>query len=135
MSPVASIQRWSTATNTAQEVGRIHLRRADQARANGILPFAFRDAWAVRQDGLVARVMADSYQVIWSRNGTETGRTGALAFQPIPITPAEQQAVTDSIHRRGWSHHRLCRHRRPPQGAIGNGQTVAFAGGGGGRES
>lgn len=72
------------------------LRRADQVEA-GLMPFVFSDAWAVRRDGLLARVVADTYQVQWFRDGKATGTTGPLPFAPIPITEAEQQAIHDSV--------------------------------------
>jgi hypothetical protein len=66
--------------------------------APGIQIFPFRDAWAVRRDGTMALVLADTYSVVWSRDGHEIGRTGPLPYQPIPLTPAEQRAATDSVH-------------------------------------
>jgi hypothetical protein len=42
-------------------------------------------------------VVSDTYEVVWSRNGKETGRTGPLPFTPIPITAAEQTAFRDSM--------------------------------------
>ncbi|HEY4319827.1 MAG TPA: hypothetical protein VGM77_01510 [Gemmatimonadales bacterium] len=71
-------------------------RKSDQP-LRGITPFSFADAVAVRADGLGARVVADSYQVIWYRSGHETGRTGLIPYQPIVISAEEQQAIRDSI--------------------------------------
>ena len=65
---------------------------------SGIVPFYyFHDVWAVRADGLIARVTSDTFEVVWLRDGKETGRTGAIPYQAIAITAAEQQAVRDSI--------------------------------------
>ena len=72
-------------------------RRADQLQLTGMMPFIFRDAIAIRSDGLMARVVADTYQVVWGRNGKETGRTGPLPFTPIMLSEAEQKAVKDSV--------------------------------------
>jgi len=97
MKPLASLRRWPAGAASDQEVSMITTRRADQVAMKGLVPFAYRDLWAVRADGLVARVVSDTYQVIWLRDGKEAGRTGPLPYQPIPITPAEQQAIRDSI--------------------------------------
>jgi hypothetical protein len=97
MKPLASLRRWPAGATSDQEVSVITTRRADQIAMKGLVPFVYRDLWAVRGDGLVARVVSDTYQVIWLRDGKEAGRTGPLPYQPIPITPAEQQAIRDSI--------------------------------------
>jgi hypothetical protein len=99
MKPGATLRRLSPASGAVEDVTQLNMRRADQQQAKGMLIFPFRDAWAVRKDGLVARVMADSYQVVWTRDGHVTGRTGALPHTPIPISTAEQQAISDSIHQ------------------------------------
>ena len=92
-----SLHRFRPGATTDEELVPITTRRADQVKLNGMVPFVFRDFWGVREDGLVARVVSDTYQVIWSRDGKETGRTGPLPFQPIPITAAEQQTIRDSL--------------------------------------
>ena len=99
MKPAATLRRLSPASGAVDDVTQLKMRRADQLHAQGMLIFPFRDAWAVRKDGLVARVMADSYQVIWTRDGQVTGSTGPLPYTPIPISTAEQQAISDSIHQ------------------------------------
>ncbi|MGH7522975.1 MAG: hypothetical protein ACREK8_01585 [Gemmatimonadales bacterium] len=99
MKPTAILRRYAPANGAVEDVTQFHTRRADQLQAKGLLVFPFRDAWAVRRDGLVARVAADTYQVIWLRDGHETGRTGPLPYTPIAISPAEQQAIADSIHQ------------------------------------
>lgn len=130
------IRRLSPASGTIEDVTPINMRRADQAQAKGLLVFPFRDAWAVRQDGLVARVMADSYQVIWSRDGHETGRTGPLPHTPIPISTAEQQALSDSIHQGMKAMMNSAGIAGQPNRAIGDGagggRAIAFGDGGGG---
>jgi hypothetical protein len=135
MKPSASLRRLVQGGTTDQELMRINIRRADQAHAQGILVFPFRDAWAVRNDGLIARVLADSYQVIWSRDGHETGRTGPLPFQPIAISAAEQQAITDSM-RQGMKNMVSSVGMAAPAnrtiGDGGGGQTIMFGDGGGG---
>lgn len=73
-----------------------HNREGDQP-LRGITPFSFADAVAVRADGLAARVVADSYQVLWYRNGRETSRSGLIPYQPIAITAQEQTVIRDSI--------------------------------------
>jgi hypothetical protein len=81
-------------------VNYLSTRRHDQVRpapTTTVMPFLFRDAWAMRRDGLEARVMADSYQVVWSRDGREVGRTGPLRYQPIVVTATEQHVFRDSI--------------------------------------
>ncbi len=134
--PISSgVRRLAAGATTDEELIRVNGRRADQAQANGLMVFPFRDAWAVRADGLVARVMADSYAVSWSRDGKEIGRTGPLAYQPIPITTAEAQLITDSIHAgmkaMSSTGGATMAMSAPPSGAIGaggSGATVTFGG-------
>jgi hypothetical protein len=95
LSGVAGLTRVAPGATADEPQVTYRTRRADQS-VNGIMPYYFRDAVAVRSDGLVARVVADTYQVIWIRNGKETGRTGPLPFTLIPISVAEQQAIKDS---------------------------------------
>ncbi|MGH7583072.1 MAG: hypothetical protein ACREL5_07605 [Gemmatimonadales bacterium] len=84
-------------SGSMQPVTTLAMMRRDQMIGNGRQAYPFRDAWAVRSsDGLVARVVADTYQVIWYRDGQEIARSGALPDQPIPITPADEQAYKDS---------------------------------------
>jgi hypothetical protein len=94
--PTADIDRVPLAGGSAQRVAEVQVFRPDQAGGKGIMPYPYRDAWALRSDGLAARVEADTYQVIWSRDGHEIGRTGPLPYQPVPIDAAEQQAFRDS---------------------------------------
>jgi hypothetical protein len=93
---IAGIARVPRGAAVDQPVITFRTRRADQKPPLQFMPFVFRDAVAVRSDGLVARVVADTYQVIWSRDGKETGRTGPLPFVEIPIPVEEQQAIKDS---------------------------------------
>jgi hypothetical protein len=67
-----------------------------------VMPFMYHDDWALRRDGLGARIVADTYQVVWFRDGHETGRTGPIPYTPIPVTAAEQAAFRDSIIER-WN--------------------------------
>ena len=121
MKPMASLRRLRPGATTDEEMTKVTARRADQVKLSGMVPFVFRDAWTVREDGLVARVVSDTYQVIWSRDGKEAGRTGPLPFQPIPITAAEQQAIRDSLAQM---------FKGGPMG--GGGQTMSFGRGAGG---
>jgi hypothetical protein len=52
-----------------------------------------RDGWAVRRDGLLAKVLADGYEVVWYREGRESGRTGALPAPDVRVTPADRNAL------------------------------------------
>ena len=94
---MASVTRFSVGADADEPQLTYRTRRADQLAVNGIMPYYYRDAVAVRADGLLARVVADTYQVVWVRNGKEAGRTGPLAYTPIPISEAEQQQIKDSI--------------------------------------
>ena len=127
MKPAATLRRLSPGAGTIEDVTQVSMRRADQVQAKGMLVFPFRDAWAVRRDGLVARVVADSYQVVWIRDGHETGRTGPLPYQPITISQAEQQAISDSIHQ-GIKN--MVSMAGPANRTIGDG-AVSFGSGGG----
>ena len=73
-------------------------RRADQVALKGRMPYIFKDGIAVRSDGLMARVVSDSYQVVWGRNGKEVGRTGPIPYTPIALTKEEVQATKDSAN-------------------------------------
>jgi hypothetical protein len=135
LKPAAALRRLSPATGTIEDITQVNLRRGDQLQAKGLLVFPFRDAWAVRKDGLVARVMADSYQVIWIRDGHETGRIGPLPFTPLPITTAEQQALSDSIHQGMRNIIGAAGIAGQPTRIIGDGgggTRIAFGDGGGG---
>ena len=136
MKPAATLRRLSPVSGAVEDVTPINMRRADQLQAKGLLVFPFRDAWAVRKDGLVARVMADSYQVVWMRDGQVTGRTGPLPYTPIPISIAEQQALSDSIHQGMKSMIGAAGIAGQPNRAIGDGggggRAVMFGDGGGG---
>ena len=136
MKPAATLRRLSPASGAVEDVTPINMRRADQLQAKGLLVFPFRDAWAVRKDGLVARVMADSYQVVWMRDGQVTGRTGPLPYTPIPISTAEQQAISDSIHQGMKNMIGAAGIAGQPNRAIGDGggggRAVMFGDGGGG---
>lgn len=133
--PTAILRRYAPANGAVVDVTHFNTRRADQLQAKGLLVFPFRDAWAVRPDGLVARVVADTYQVIWLRDGHETGRTGPLPYTPIAISPAEQQAIADSIHQGMKSMMSGTAIAGPPNRAIGDGgggaRTIMMDGGGG----
>jgi hypothetical protein len=136
MKPAATLRRLAPASGAVEDVTPINTRRADQLQAKGMLIFPFRDAWAVRKDGLVARVMADSYQVIWTRDGQVTGRTGLLPYTPIPISIAEQQAISDSIHQGIKNMISSASIAGQPNRAIGDGggggRAVMMGDGGGG---
>ena len=93
----AGITRFSPGADADEPQMTYRTRRADQTKLTGMMPFIFRDAVAVRSDGLMARVVADTYQVVWGRNGRETGRTGPLPFAPIMLSETEQKAVKDSV--------------------------------------
>jgi len=136
MKPAATLRRVSPASGSVEDVTPINMRRADQVQAKGLLVFPFRDAWAVRKDGLVARVMADRYQVVWLRDGQVTGRTGPLPYTPIPISTAEQQAISDSVHQGMKNMVGTAGIAGQPNRVIGDGggggRAVAFGDGGGG---
>jgi hypothetical protein len=131
LSGVAGITRVAPGTTTDEPQLTYRTRRADQTKPSGIMPYVFRDAVVIRTDGLVARVIADTYQVIWIRNGKETGRTGPLPFQPIPISAAEQQAFKDSTIEQlkaGMAAGRAA----AANGAAGGATKIGDIGGGGG---
>ncbi|HEY3933240.1 MAG TPA: hypothetical protein VGL65_01345 [Gemmatimonadales bacterium] len=95
-SGIAGISRLPRGATVDQPLLTYRTRAANQKIGEPFMPFIFRDAVAVRSDGLVARIVADTYQVIWSRDGKEVGRTGPLPFDEIPISVAEEQAIKDS---------------------------------------
>ncbi|MES1259598.1 MAG: hypothetical protein ABUL71_03315, partial [Gemmatimonadota bacterium] len=72
--------------------------RADQLALKGRTAYVFKDAVAVRGDGLMARVVADNYEVVWGRNAKEVGRTGPIPYTPIALTKEEIQATKDSAN-------------------------------------
>lgn len=94
---ISSITRLGIGADADEPQLTFRTRRADQLKVNGMSPFTFRDAVAVRSDGLMARVVADTYEVVWGRNASEVGRTGPLPYTPIALAPAEQQFIKDSI--------------------------------------
>ena len=94
---IAGVTRFSPRADADEPQLTFRTRRADQTKPAGMLPFVYRDAVAIRSDGLMARVVADTYEVVWARNGREIGRTGPLPFTPVMLTAEEQQAVKDSI--------------------------------------
>ncbi|HEY4100215.1 MAG TPA: hypothetical protein VGM20_04980 [Gemmatimonadales bacterium] len=116
MTGIAGVSRLPRGASIDQPMITFSTRRADQKSPGPFMPFVFRDAVAVRNDGLIARVVADTYQVIWSRDGKETGRTGPLPFVEIPIPAEEQQAIKDSS---------LAQMRAM---TAGNGQAMTFNG-------
>ncbi len=120
----AGITRFSPGADADEPQMTYRTRRADQLKLTGMMPFVFRDAVAVRSDGLMARVVADTYQVVWGRNGRETGRTGPLPFTPIMLSETEQKAVKDSVIEG-------MKAMMAGGGGLGNVQT--FGAGGGGR--
>lgn len=95
-----SAQSWITRLSPTDEAPvqlvPYRTRAADQTGA-GLMPFRFTDAIAIRRDGLVARVVADTFQVIWYRDGKEAGRSGRIPYEPIVISDAEKQAMQDSV--------------------------------------
>lgn len=131
--PFSIVHQYNVASGTDLTLTPVNNRATSQI-GNGLWIFPYRDAWAVRSDGLVARVVADSYQVIWFRDGKEAGRSGPLPYAPIAISPAEQQAITDSIHQIGKSAPVSAPMGGAPQqtfiGGGGGGTTVVFSGGG-----
>src|SRR5579862_4754642 len=103
-----------------------------------MVPFVFRDAWAVRDDGLIARVSSDTYQVVWMRDGKETGRTGPMPYTPIEITAAEQQAIRDSL-KAGMGRGPMTMIAGPATGGqkigdLARGGGLAVSDGGGGQQ-
>jgi len=94
--PIATIVREPIAGGALEPVGQLQRFAPGDSAGKGIMPFPARDAWALRADGLAARVTADTYRVIWSRDGRELGRTAPLPYQPIAVDAAEQQAFRDS---------------------------------------
>jgi hypothetical protein len=145
LSGVANVTRLTPGATTDEPQLTYRTRRADQTKPVGLTPYVFRDAVAVRSDGLMARVVTDTYQVIWVRNGKETGRTGPLPFTPIPITEAEQQQIKDSTIEamkamtaagrggapRGGTADSAARKAGAFGGDGGGNQTFVIAGGGG----
>jgi len=119
-------------------------RRADQTALKGRMPYVFRDAIAVRSDGLMARVVSDTYQVIWGRNAKEVGRTGPIPYTPIALTKEEVQATKDSANEmmktmmanagRGGTSTFSSGGASPAMavGGAGGERTVVMMGGGGG---
>ena len=132
LSGVAMLTRVAPGATADEPQLTYRTRRASQTRPNGMMPYAFRDAIAIRSDGLIARVLADTYEVIWTRNGRETGRTGALPFRPIPISAADQQAFKDSTIEQLKARMAAGRAAAAGGAAGGGGRSgdVGFAGGG-----
>ena len=97
LSGIAGVTRLSPGADADEQQLTYRARRADQVKATGTMPYVFKDAIAIRSDGLMARVIADTYQVVWGRNGKEIGRTGPLPFTPVMLTPEETKATKDSV--------------------------------------
>jgi hypothetical protein len=96
LSGAATVARLLPDAASPQIITTYRTRRADQ-HVTGLLPYAYHDAIAVRNDGVVARVVADTYRVVWFKDGAEVGKTDPLPYTAIPITAADQQAYKDSI--------------------------------------
>ena len=122
LSGSAGVTRFSPGADADEPQMTFRTRRADQMKSSGMRVFVFRDAVAIRSDGLMARVVADTYQVVWGRNGKETGRTGPLPFTPIMLSETEQKAVKDSV---------IEGMKAIMAGGRGTGQVTTFDGGGG----
>lgn len=52
-----------------------------------------RDGWAVRPDGLLGKVSAERYEVVWYRDGRETGRTGPMPAPDVRVTADDRTAL------------------------------------------
>lgn len=156
-------ERYDTVTKTLSGIGGLtrlgvgadadepqmtyRARRADQVALKGRMPYVFKDGIAVRSDGLMARVVSDSYQVVWGRNGKEIGRTGPIPYTPILLTKDEVQATKDSVNNAfktnmagggpgatSFGGGRGGGGMAMPAGAMGGGgeRTIVIMGGGGG---
>lgn len=97
LSGIGGITRLSPGADADEQQLTYRTRRTDQTKLTGSMPFVFRDAVAIRSDGLMARVVADTYQVIWGRNAKEIGRTGPLPFTPVMLDEHETKAAKDSV--------------------------------------
>jgi hypothetical protein len=72
-------------------------RGTDQStfgRSN-VVVWPLRDGWAVRNDGLVARVLAQPFEVRWYRDGKDTGRPVPLPSGDYRVTDADRRAYID----------------------------------------
>lgn len=93
---VAGLTRLGAGADADEPQLTYRTRRADQTALKGRMPYVFRDGIAVRSDGLMARVVADTYQVVWSRNGKAIGSTGLIPYTPILLSKEEILATKDS---------------------------------------
>ncbi|MEO5800386.1 MAG: hypothetical protein ABIZ70_06320 [Gemmatimonadales bacterium] len=94
---LGNIYRWKLGTDRKEPMLEIATRRLDQVQPGKIVPYRYHDAWAIRPDGVIGRVVADGYEVLWYRDGKLIGRSGKLAYEPIRLTHEEQAAHNDSL--------------------------------------
>jgi len=132
---LADVMKFSADGNHRTIVDYLRTRRKSQVYPHEpgtvvpLRPFDFADAWALRTDGLAARVVSDTYEVVWSRDGKETGRTGPLPFTPIPLNAAEQTAFRDSMIER-FNPKPAADGGKAPSPAAGGGAVARMGGGG-----
>ncbi len=138
MSGVTTVNRLGIGADADEPQLSFRTRRADQVKpTGGAMPFIFADAIAIRNDGLIARVVSDTYQVVFGQNGKEISRTGPLPFTPVMLTVAESKAVKDSII--DWMKSMTAGVGRPAAGGDGAGggrgspMAATSMGGGGDR--
>lgn len=94
---LGNIFRWKLGTDVKEPVLQIAARRPDQVQPHKVVPYRYHDAWAIRDDGVLARVVADGYEVLWYQNGKLIGRSGKLSYEPIRLNKEEQAAHNDSL--------------------------------------
>ena len=141
LSGVANVTRVVPGATTDEPQLTYRTRRADQTKPSGITPYIFRDAVAIRADGLMARVVTDTYQVIWVRNGKETGRTGPLPYVFIADYDHRGGAAADQGFAGDRGDEGNDQAARRPGGAPRGGSAdsaarkVAFGDGGGGSQT
>ena len=71
-------------------------RGADQEllQNSNVAVWPRKDGWAVRPDGLLGKVLADKYEVVWYRDGRETGRV-PLPTPEVRVTDADRTALIE----------------------------------------
>ncbi|MES2305693.1 MAG: hypothetical protein V4558_09300 [Gemmatimonadota bacterium] len=94
---MGTIFRWKLGTDVKEPILEIAARRPDQMQPGKVVPYRYHDAWAIRPDGVIGRVVADGYEALWYRDGKMIGRSGKLAYEPIRLTAEEKAAHNDSL--------------------------------------
>ena len=127
------VKRWDRSTGSVETVAQVKLeeRRTETSGSAGnqnvrliTVPLSPRDAWGVSWDGRVAAARSGGYYLEWADLEGGTVRGADVAYDPVAIGRAEQEAYLDRSAATGLS----------ISADIGNGvRQMSFGRGGGGR--